>query len=172
MLPFLLGRSEEERLRSVLDADHTTVCIGQRSWVSYSKIVQHSRKIEFVLVPSRQRENLRYRGERDPRESRPKASQTAADHGEERKRFHGRYFAPEAVLSPFVLIASTFNASGFFLSRATSPKCALVWRTPGSTVLPSFASRPGRNHQLPSSRWAVDVGIVNAISKPGLRQAS
>jgi len=39
---------------------------------------------------------------------------------------YGRNFPPGVVLSLFVLIASTFNASGFFLSREASPRCALT----------------------------------------------
>jgi hypothetical protein len=50
-----------------------------------------------------------------------------------------------------------------------------VWRAPGSTVEPSHCSPADlvANQILrSSSRWAVDVGIADAISKPGLSQAS
>jgi hypothetical protein len=49
-----------------------------------------------------------------------------------------------------------------------------VSRAPGSTVVPSHGSPAdlAENHQLRSSRWAADVGIANAISTPGLCQAS
>ena len=49
-----------------------------------------------------------------------------------------------------------------------------VSRAPGSTVVSSHGSPAdlAENHQLRSSRWSVDVGIANAISKPGLSQAS
>src|SRR5713226_3011071 len=49
-----------------------------------------------------------------------------------------------------------------------------VSRAPGSTVVSSHSSPAdlAENHQLRSSRWSVDVGIANAISKPGLSQAS
>src|SRR5258708_31880613 len=45
---------------------------------------------------------------------------------------------------------------------------------PGSTVVSSHSSPAdlAENHQLRSRRWSVDVGIANAISKPGLSQAS
>src|SRR6266446_1712530 len=43
-----------------------------------------------------------------------------------------------------------------------------VSRTPGSTLFSSHSSPTdlAENHQLRSSRWSVDVGIANAISKP------
>ncbi len=49
-----------------------------------------------------------------------------------------------------------------------------VSRAPGSTVVSSHSSPAdlAENHQLRSRRWSVDVGIANAISKPGLGQAS
>jgi hypothetical protein len=49
-----------------------------------------------------------------------------------------------------------------------------VSRAPGSTVVSSHSSPAdlAENHPLRSSRWSVDVGIANAISKPGLSQAS
>ena len=49
-----------------------------------------------------------------------------------------------------------------------------VSRAPGSTVVSSHSSPAdlAENHQLRSRRWSVDVGIANAISKPGLSQAS
>jgi hypothetical protein len=49
-----------------------------------------------------------------------------------------------------------------------------VSRAPGSTVVSSHSSPAdlAESHQLRSSRWSVDVGIANAISKPGLSQAS
>ncbi len=49
-----------------------------------------------------------------------------------------------------------------------------VSRAPGSTVVSSHSSLAdlAENHQQCSSRWSVDVGIANAISKPGLSQAS
>src|ERR1039458_2656901 len=49
-----------------------------------------------------------------------------------------------------------------------------VSRAPGSTVVSSHSSPAdlAENHPLRSSRWSVDVGIANAISKPGLNQAS
>jgi hypothetical protein len=49
-----------------------------------------------------------------------------------------------------------------------------VSRAPGSTVVSSHSSPAdlAENHSLRSSRWSVDVGIANAISKPGLSQAS
>src|SRR5712691_10465744 len=49
-----------------------------------------------------------------------------------------------------------------------------VSRAPGSTVVSSHSSPAdlAANHPLRSSRWSVDVGIANAISKPGLSQAS
>jgi hypothetical protein len=52
--------------------------------------------------------------------------------------------------------------------------CLQVSRAPGSTVVSSHSSPAdlAQNHQLRSSRWSVDVGIANAISKPGLSQAS
>ena len=53
--------------------------------------------------------------------------------------------------------------------------CLQVSRAPGSTVVSSHSSPAdlAENHQLrSSSRWSVDVGIANAISKPGLSQAS
>jgi hypothetical protein len=55
------------------------------------------------------------------------------------------------------------NRSGFQVSRA-----------PGSTVVSAHRAPAdlAENHQLRSSRWSVDVGIANAISKPGLSQAS
>ena len=53
-----------------------------------------------------------------------------------------------------------FRFTGF--ESAGFDRCVISW----------FASRPGRNHRLRSSRWSVDVGIANAISKPGFSQAS
>ena len=52
--------------------------------------------------------------------------------------------------------------------------CLQVSRAPGSTVVSSHSSPAdlAEDHQLRSSRWSVDVGIANAISKPGLSQAS
>ena len=52
--------------------------------------------------------------------------------------------------------------------------CLQVSRAPGSTVVSSHSSPAdlAENPQLRSSRWSVDVGIANAISKPGLSQAS
>src|SRR5438132_6836664 len=52
--------------------------------------------------------------------------------------------------------------------------CLQVSRAPGSTVVSSHGSPAdlAEDHQLRSSRWSVDVGIANAISKPGLSQAS
>ena len=50
-----------------------------------------------------------------------------------------------------------------------------VSRAPGSTVEPSHCSPAdlAENQKLrSSSRWAVDVGIAHAISKPGFSQAS
>ena len=49
-----------------------------------------------------------------------------------------------------------------------------VSRAPGSTVVSSHSSPAdlAENPQLRSSRWSVDVGIANAISRPGLSQAS
>jgi len=50
-----------------------------------------------------------------------------------------------------------------------------VSRAPGSTVEPSHCSPADlvENQKLRSrSRWAVDVGIAHAISKPGFSQAS
>ena len=48
-----------------------------------------------------------------------------------------------------------------------------VFQSAGSDrcVISLFASRHGRNLKF-RSRWAVDVGIAPAISKPGFRQAS
>src|SRR5262249_16543063 len=43
---------------------------------------------------------------------------------------------------------------------------------PGSTVVPSPSSPADLAEIIRSSRWFVDVGIANAISKPGLSQAS
>lgn len=44
----------------------------------------------------------------------------------------------------------------------------------GETVVPSPISPAdlAGNHEYRSRRWAVDVGIANAISKPGFSQAS
>ena len=44
-----------------------------------------------------------------------------------------------------------------------------VSRTPGSTVEPSHCSPAdlAGNHKVRSRSWAVDVGIAEAISKPG-----
>src|ERR1700678_4086745 len=52
--------------------------------------------------------------------------------------------------------------------------CLQVSRVPGSTVVSSHSSPAdlAENHPLRSSRWSVDVGIANAISKAGLSQAS
>src|SRR5258707_14570792 len=49
-----------------------------------------------------------------------------------------------------------------------------VSRAPGSTVVSSYSSPAdlAEKRQLRSSRWSVDVGIANAISKTGLSQAS
>ena len=49
-----------------------------------------------------------------------------------------------------------------------------VSRAPGSTVVSSHSSLAdlAENRQLRSRRWSVDVGIANAISKPGFSQAS
>jgi hypothetical protein len=49
-----------------------------------------------------------------------------------------------------------------------------VSRAPGSTVVSSHSSPAdlAENHQLRSNRWSVDMEIANAISKPGLSQAS
>jgi hypothetical protein len=48
-----------------------------------------------------------------------------------------------------------------FRERRVRPLCHLIVR-----------QQTWQNHQLRSSRWSVDVGIANAISKPGLSQAS
>ena len=56
-----------------------------------------------------------------------------------------------------------FRITGF--GSAGIDRCAISW----------FASKPGRNLQTQISRrrWAADVGIASAISKPGaLCQAS
>ena len=47
------------------------------------------------------------------------------------------------------------------------------FESPGSTVVSSHSSPADRaeNHPLRSRRWSVDMGIANAISKPGLSQA-
>ena len=52
--------------------------------------------------------------------------------------------------------------------------CLQVSRAPGATVVSSHSSPAdlAENRQLSSRRWSVDVGIANAISKPGLSQAS
>jgi hypothetical protein len=49
-----------------------------------------------------------------------------------------------------------------------------VWRAPGSTVEPSHCSPAdlAGNCKLRSRRWGADVGIADAISKPGFSQAS
>ena len=49
-----------------------------------------------------------------------------------------------------------------------------VSRAPGSTVVSSHSSPADLAEKRPlrSSRWSVDVGIANAISKPGRSQAS
>jgi hypothetical protein len=49
-----------------------------------------------------------------------------------------------------------------------------VSRAPGSTVSPSHCSPAdlAGNRKFRSRRWAVDVGIAQAISKPGFSQAS
>jgi hypothetical protein len=49
-----------------------------------------------------------------------------------------------------------------------------VGRAPGETVVPSHCSPAdlAGKHKLLSSSWAADVGIANAISKPGFSQAS
>src|SRR5207245_8118327 len=49
-----------------------------------------------------------------------------------------------------------------FRERRVRPLCHLI-------VPPADLAE---DHQLRSSRWSVDVGIANAISKPGLSQAS
>jgi len=49
-----------------------------------------------------------------------------------------------------------------------------VSRAPGSTFVPSQQSPAdlARNHYIRNSRWSADVGIVHAISKPGVGLAS
>ena len=57
------------------------------------------------------------------------------------------------------------------LNRQSCEDCFTpqVWRAPGSTVEPSHYSPAdlAGKHKLRSRRWAVDVGIAPAISKPG-----
>src|SRR5437879_10864254 len=66
-------------------------------------------------------------------------------------------------------------ARSSYLVRALEGFSGLqVSRAPGSTVVSSHSSPAdlAANHQLRSRRWSVDVGIANAISKPGLSQGS
>src|ERR1019366_4611815 len=63
------------------------------------------------------------------------------------------------------------------LNRQSCEDCFTpqVSRAPGSTVEPShFSPADLVENQIPrsSSRWAVDVEIAHAISKPGIGQAS
>ena len=69
---------------------------------------------------------------------------------------YGRNFPSGGVLSLFVLIASTFNASGFFLSREASPRCAFTTC--------SICVIRDRKAWLPASRlWRRDALAVIAI---------